>query len=43
MRNKLASMGIEPSGAGPAELGSFQKSEVAKWANLIKVANIHLE
>ncbi|MBV8271882.1 MAG: tripartite tricarboxylate transporter substrate binding protein [Cupriavidus sp.] len=43
VRSKLASMGIEPSGAGPTELGSFQKSEVAKWANLIKVANIHLE
>lgn len=43
VRAKLASMGVEPSGAGPAELGAFQKSEVAKWANLIKVANIHLE
>lgn len=43
VRTKLASMGVEPSGAGPVELGNFQKSEVAKWANLIKVANIHLE
>ncbi|UBM12414.1 Bug family tripartite tricarboxylate transporter substrate binding protein [Cupriavidus metallidurans] len=43
VRSKLAAMGIEPSGAGPTELGNFQKSEVAKWANLIKVANIHLE
>lgn len=43
IRAKLASMGVEPSGAGPAELANFQKSEVAKWANLIKVANIHLE
>lgn len=43
VRARLASMGVEPSGAGPAELGNFQKSEVAKWANLIKVANIHLE
>jgi tripartite-type tricarboxylate transporter receptor subunit TctC len=43
VRSKLAGMGIEPSGAGPTELGNFQKSEVAKWANLIKVANIHLE
>ena len=43
VRAKLASMGVEPSGAGPAELGNFQKSEVAKWANLIKTANIHLE
>lgn len=43
MKARLASMGVEPSGAGPAELASFQKSEVAKWAQLIKSANIHLE
>ncbi|WP_454763964.1 Bug family tripartite tricarboxylate transporter substrate binding protein [Cupriavidus campinensis] len=43
IKARLAGMGVEPSGAGPAELASFQKSEVAKWANLIKVANIHLE
>jgi tripartite-type tricarboxylate transporter receptor subunit TctC len=43
MRAKLAGLGVEPSGAGPAELGAFQKREVAKWAELIKVANIRLE
>lgn len=43
MRSRLMAMGIEPSGAGPAELGAFQKSEVAKWANLVKTANIKLE
>ncbi|WP_354679287.1 Bug family tripartite tricarboxylate transporter substrate binding protein [Cupriavidus plantarum] len=43
MRAKLAALGVEPSGAGPAELGAFQKREVAKWAELIKVANIRLE
>ncbi|MDR3379821.1 Bug family tripartite tricarboxylate transporter substrate binding protein [Cupriavidus basilensis] len=43
MRARLASLGIEPSGAGPAELGAFQKSEVAKWAQLIKSANIRPE
>jgi tripartite-type tricarboxylate transporter receptor subunit TctC len=43
MRARLAGMGIEPSGAGPAELGAFQKAEVAKWANLVKTAGIKLE
>lgn len=43
MRARLMGLGIEPSGAGPAELGSFQKAEVAKWANLVKTANIKLE
>lgn len=40
---RLAGMGVEPSGAGPAELGALQKSEVAKWAKLIKAAHIKLE
>lgn len=43
MRNRLMGLGIEPSGAGPAELSAFQKAEVAKWANLVKTANIKLE
>jgi tripartite-type tricarboxylate transporter receptor subunit TctC len=40
---RLAGLGVEPSGAGPAELGALQKSEVAKWAKLIKASNIKLE
>ena len=40
---KLVSLGVEPSGAGPAELAAFQKTEVAKWARLIKAANVRLE
>ena len=40
---RFATLGIEPSGAGPAELGAFQKREVAKWAQLIKSANIRPE
>jgi tripartite-type tricarboxylate transporter receptor subunit TctC len=40
---RLAALGVEPSGAGPAELGALQKSEVAKWAKLIKASNIKLE
>ena len=27
----------------PAQLGEFQKAEVAKWAQVIKSANIKLE
>ena len=40
---RLAALGVEPSGAGQAELGALQKSEVAKWAKLIKASNIKLE
>jgi tripartite-type tricarboxylate transporter receptor subunit TctC len=43
MQTRLAGMGVEPSGAGPTELGAFQKSEVAKWASLVKAAGIKLE
>ena len=43
VKAKLAGLGVEPSGAGPAELGALQKSEVAKWAKLIKSANIKVE
>lgn len=40
---RLAGLGVEPSGAGPAELGALQKSEVEKWARLIKASNIKVE
>lgn len=41
--SRLAGLGIEPSGAGPSELGRFQKEEVARWAELIKTAKIKVE
>lgn len=43
VRPRLIALGIEPSGAGSAELGAFQKSEVGKWAELIKTAKIKVE
>jgi len=43
VKSRLAGLGVEPSGAGPAELGALQKSEVAKWAKLIKASNIKVE
>ena len=43
MKSRLLGQGVEPSGAGPAELGAFQKAEVQKWALLIKSAHIETE
>jgi tripartite-type tricarboxylate transporter receptor subunit TctC len=43
MKSKLISMGIEPSAMTPAELATFQKAEVAKWAKVIKTADIKLD
>ncbi|MEN3295886.1 MAG: hypothetical protein V7642_5139 [Burkholderiales bacterium] len=43
IKAKLLAMGVEPGGMTPAELGAFQKAEVAKWAQVIKAANIKLD
>jgi tripartite-type tricarboxylate transporter receptor subunit TctC len=42
-RAKLAAQGIEPGGMTPAELAAFQKSEVEKWARVIKAGNIKMD
>ena len=40
VRERFAVMGIQVAPLAPAELGEFQKSELAKWAKLAKAANI---
>ncbi|MFL6695334.1 MAG: Bug family tripartite tricarboxylate transporter substrate binding protein [Ramlibacter sp.] len=39
-RAKLLAQGVEPSGMSPTELAAFQKSELDKWARVIKAGNI---
>jgi tripartite-type tricarboxylate transporter receptor subunit TctC len=43
IKAKLVAQGVEPSGMPPAELAAFQKSEVDKWARVIKAGNIKLD
>jgi tripartite-type tricarboxylate transporter receptor subunit TctC len=43
IKSKLVAQGIEPGGMTPAELSAFQKSEVEKWARVIKAGNIKME
>ena len=43
VREALGRMGAEPSGIGPAEFGSFIKSEIAKYSKVIKDAGIKVE
>lgn len=43
IRANLVAQGIEPGGMTPAELGAFQKSEIDKWARVIKAGNIKVE
>ena len=40
---KLKSLGIMPSSLNPEQIKSFQKSEIDKWAEVIKTAKIILE
>lgn len=42
VQQKLHGLGLDVSGAGPEELGQFQKAEVEKWAAIAKKANIKL-
>jgi tripartite-type tricarboxylate transporter receptor subunit TctC len=43
VRDKYATIGIDPAPMNPAELGKFIQSEIAHWAKLVKLANIQPE
>jgi tripartite-type tricarboxylate transporter receptor subunit TctC len=43
MRERFAADGAEPAGGTPQELTAFLRSEISKWARVIKAATIHVE
>ena len=43
VREQLAAQGAEPVGSSPAEFGRFLRAESAKWAGVIKHANVKAE
>ncbi|RYF78992.1 MAG: tripartite tricarboxylate transporter substrate binding protein [Comamonadaceae bacterium] len=43
MQERLKSFGMQPADMSTAEIAAFQKAEVAKWAQVIKAANIKAE
>lgn len=43
MKTYLYSQGAEPALMNPAEYGAYLKSEIAKWAKVVKAANIKPE
>jgi tripartite-type tricarboxylate transporter receptor subunit TctC len=43
VKSKLVEQGIEPGGMTPAELAAFQKTEIDKWARVIRAANLKLD
>jgi tripartite-type tricarboxylate transporter receptor subunit TctC len=40
IKQKISALGIDPLGNTPEEFGVFMKAETAKWARVIKQANI---
>jgi tripartite-type tricarboxylate transporter receptor subunit TctC len=42
-RDRLLTQGFEPVGSTPAEFSAYIKSEIAKWARVIKAAGIKAE
>jgi tripartite-type tricarboxylate transporter receptor subunit TctC len=43
MQERIAKLGMQGSEMTPDQVTAFQKAEVAKWAQVIKSANIKLE
>jgi tripartite-type tricarboxylate transporter receptor subunit TctC len=43
IRDFLTQSGVDPEGGAPGELGKYVRSELAKWAKVIKTANIRLD
>jgi tripartite-type tricarboxylate transporter receptor subunit TctC len=42
-RKILSSAAIEYIGSSPEELAKFMKSELSKWARVVKEANVHVD
>ena len=43
IKERLSAQGADPVGSSPEEFGAFMKSETAKWARVIKEANIRAD
>ncbi len=43
IRERLSAQGADPVGSTMEEFGAFMKAETAKWALVIKAANIHVD
>ena len=43
LRSRLTAQSLEPVGNSPEEFGAFVKTEIEKWANLVKVARMKMD
>ena len=42
-KDKLVSMGLQPSGMGPADFGKLVASDIAKYREIVKAANVRAD
>ena len=43
MRKRMIENGYEPVGGAPEKFGEFMRAEIAKWAPVVKAANIRVD
>jgi tripartite-type tricarboxylate transporter receptor subunit TctC len=43
VQKRLAELSAEPSGMTPAEMASFMRQEVERWAMVIRSASVRVE
>ena len=43
VRDRFIQLGIEPVGNSPEQFSQFLRDEVAKWAKVIRAANVKIE
>ncbi len=43
IRDLLSKSGVDPEGSSPDELARYIRSEIVKWAKVIKAANVKLD
>jgi len=43
MRDRLASIGVDPVGSTPDEFGAFIKSEISKWSKVVKATGVRAD
>lgn len=43
VKERLDGLGLVPSGMSPAQFAAFNRSEITKWANVVKTAGLKME
>ncbi len=43
IRERLLGLGAEPVGSTPEQFGEYIRTEIAKWANVVKASGMQLQ